>query len=292
MILPDNPPVNSPESKTPSPFNFEILTNSARASSDGHRYSPDTYEFAFDHIRTCGPSALDFVRTKIPPPSRQRLSRLSPNGFDHEDLTDWTEFGNEFVLEGQVIELPRKKQLRSVFAIDALLVRPEVRISSEKCTRLNLADILLEKDFIRLVVASGPAFREFGAQNWRYVHQVVFVWYLQLCNPEILLPVFYVTRRVNGQANAKDLEIKIAPRKLCAEELWSWEFSQHMVIHNMIRRIMFKNHSMRPSLALLRDTHISKNLHCLRSPSHPQSARYGMTKATAIVIRQFQKNWT
>jgi hypothetical protein len=126
---------------------------------------------------------------------------------------------NEFVLGGQVIKLPRKKQLRSVFAVDALSVRPEVHISSEKYTGLNLTDILMGKDFIRSVVASGPAFREFGAQNWRRVHEAVFVWYLQPCNPEILFPVFYVTRRVNGQANAKDLEIKIALRKLCAEEL-------------------------------------------------------------------------
>jgi hypothetical protein len=71
--------------------------------------------------------------------------------------------------------------------------------------------------------------------------------------------------------NAKDLEIKIALRKLCAEELLPWEFSQHMAIYNMIRRVLFKNHSMRPSLTLLRDTHISKNSHRLRSPSHPQS---------------------
>jgi hypothetical protein len=132
-------------------------------------------------------------------------------------------------------------------------------------------DILLEKDFIRSVVASGPAFREFGVQNWRRVHQAVFVWCLQPRNPEILLPVFYVTHQVNGQANANDLEIKIALRELCAEELWPWEFSQYMAIHNMIRRILFKNHSMRPSVALLRDTHISKNSHRLRSPSHPQS---------------------
>jgi hypothetical protein len=136
---------------------------------------------------------------------------------------------------------------------------------------LNLTDILLEKDFIRSVVASGPALREFRAQNWRHVHQAVFVWYLQPRNPEILLPVFYVTRRVNGQANAKDLEIKIALKKLCTEELWPWECSQHMAIHNMIRRILFKNHSMRPSLTLLRDTHIPKNSHRLRSPSRPQS---------------------
>jgi hypothetical protein len=142
---------------------------------------------------------------------------------------------------------------------------------TRKRTGLNLTDILLEKGFIRSVVASGSAFREFGAQNWRLVHQTVFVWDLQPHNPEILLPVFYVTRRVNGQANAKDLEIKIAPRKLCAEELWPWEFSQHMAIRNMTRRVLFKNHSMRPSLLLLRDTHISKNSYRLWSLSHPQS---------------------
>jgi hypothetical protein len=54
--------------------------------------------------------------------------------------------------------------------------------------------MLLESDFIRALVESGPAFREFVAQNSGRVHQPSLVWHLQPLNPEILPLVFYLTR--------------------------------------------------------------------------------------------------
>jgi hypothetical protein len=79
-------------------------------------------------------------------------------------------------------------------------------------------DIQLENDFVRVLVESDPAFREFVAQNWGRVRQAAFVWDLQSLDPEISPLVLYVTRRANRHAKAEDLEIQTDPRKLCAEE--------------------------------------------------------------------------
>jgi hypothetical protein len=88
MFPPDGPLLNSSHLKMLSPLTLELLTNGARLSSDGHRYSRDKDEFAFDLMRPCGPSALDFVRAKIPLLFWQGLSRVSPDEFDCQDLTD------------------------------------------------------------------------------------------------------------------------------------------------------------------------------------------------------------
>jgi hypothetical protein len=63
---------------------------------------------------------------------------------------------------------------------------------------LDLTDIILKNDVIGLLFESGPAFREFVAQNWGHVHQAAFVRHLQPLNPEISPFVLYVTCRADG----------------------------------------------------------------------------------------------
>jgi hypothetical protein len=72
-------------------------------------------------------------------------------------------------------------------------------------------DILLEKDFIRSLVESRAAFREFVAENWERAYQAVFVWRLQLPNLEISPFVLYVTCRANGMGKPKSKISKSRP---------------------------------------------------------------------------------
>jgi hypothetical protein len=83
---------------------------------------------------------------------------------------------------------------------------------------LDQTDILLDKHFIWSLAESSPVFREFVAQNWGQVHKAVFAGLLQPLNPEISSLVLYVTFGANGQAEAEDLEIRTARRKLCTQK--------------------------------------------------------------------------
>jgi hypothetical protein len=80
--------LNSAIFEDEDPVTRDIIRVSQGPSNSATRYHPDTREFAFELLRTCGSKALQMVRERIPLPSRQALCRHPPIGCSRSDLTN------------------------------------------------------------------------------------------------------------------------------------------------------------------------------------------------------------
>jgi hypothetical protein len=88
LVLDEQPTVTKP-----SPIIDDIMRYSQNPRSSGNRYSPETRDWAFELLQTCGVKALDIVRRHLPLPSRQSLEARSPIRKHLVDLTDFDQVG-------------------------------------------------------------------------------------------------------------------------------------------------------------------------------------------------------
>jgi hypothetical protein len=153
----------------------DILSNSERFSSDGCRYSPETYAFAFDLLRSCGMAALDKIRTEIPLPSQQSLKKYSETQASLPELHDWDAIKQRIRDWRHIHHIHHTHVLQCVLGVDALCFRTEVSVSAEGCEGLNLGDAILEETYIDELLATSTQFLEFVAVHWDRVYHAAFV---------------------------------------------------------------------------------------------------------------------
>jgi hypothetical protein len=199
----------------------DVISHSTHAPYPGDRYTPETREFAFELLRTCGATALTMVRKHIPLPSRQSLCRKPPERYERSDLTDFD----------LVIDRVRKWRSgiagklststtcpRCILACDALGFKPSVEVTPDGVTGLDVNDFDFNYDLLESLTSSAESFREFVEGNWDKVIESAFVFQIQPLNPNLSPFVVYAQPKVDGKARHEQVELLKSLKVLCGQQ--------------------------------------------------------------------------
>jgi hypothetical protein len=198
----------------------DLMQHLGAPRSHGIRYNPGTRKWAWDILRTCGIKALEMVRDKIPLPSRQSLSRKPPDGYHLSDLTDprlIVERAKEW-RKSVTTHFDWKQFPRCVIACDALAFKPDVAVTGETLSGIDLTHLEFNYDLLESLTASSEAFHEFVAGNWDSVFQAAFVYQLQPLDPNIDTCILYAHPAPDGKARLPDLAMMGVIKEICRKQ--------------------------------------------------------------------------